>query len=182
MRIAVLGCSGSGKSTLARRLGERFALPVVELDALNWGPDWFDRSKRDPQDFALRVDAAIAADRWVTDGNYSAVRGRIFRRATQIIWLDYDRAVIMPRVIRRSFIRALSKDELWPGTGNREEFRRWIDKDHPIRWAWRTHKARRAGYTEMFADPRLAGLAVHRLRHPRDVAPLIDQLVRDHRV
>jgi adenylate kinase family enzyme len=179
MRIAVMGCSGSGKSTLARRLGERLNLPVVELDALNWGPDWFDRSKRDPDDFVRRVDDAIAGEAWVTDGNYSAVRPRILDRATRVVWLDYDRGVIMPRVLKRSFLRALSKDELWPGTGNREEFRRWLDKDHPIRWAWDTHKARRAGYALMFADPRLARISVHRLRQPHEAGALVEAWSRE---
>jgi len=39
-RIAVTGTSGSGKSTVARILGARLGLPVVELDALFWGPAW----------------------------------------------------------------------------------------------------------------------------------------------
>ena len=40
MRIAIIGYSGAGKSTLARALGERYACPVLHLDALHFLPGW----------------------------------------------------------------------------------------------------------------------------------------------
>jgi hypothetical protein len=82
----------------------------------------------------------------------------------------------MSRVLLRSFSRAWSGRELWPGTGNRESWRRWLDKDHPIRWAWDTFATRRARYEALFDDPSLARLVRHRLRHPREAEPLIDHL------
>ena len=72
----------------------------------------------------------------------------------------------MGRVLRRSLLRAWSGRELWPGTGNREDFRRWLRKDHPIRWTWDTHlsaNAKREGY---WADPALAGARKHRFKTP----------------
>lgn len=176
MRVAVIGSSGSGKSTFGRKLAAAIGAPYAELDAINWQPGWVDLSKTDPDEFVRRVAAFVTAEAWVTDGNYIAVRPTILRRATHVVWLDYERSVIMPRVIRRSFLRALSKQELWPGTGNREEFRRWLGKDHPIRWAWDTFERRRAGYEALFADPRLRRLSLHRLRHPREAGPLIARL------
>lgn len=62
----------------------------------------------------------------------------------------------MWRVITRSFRRAWTQQELWPGTGNRETFAQWRDPDHPVLWAWRTFHTRRARYEEAFANPRLA--------------------------
>jgi adenylate kinase family enzyme len=179
MRVAVMGSSGSGKSTFARKLAAALDAPHTELDALNWRPGWVDLSKTDPAEFVRLVEARAAADRWVMDGNYTAVRPAILRRATHLVWLDYERSVIMPRVIRRSFVRAVMKDELWPGTGNREEFRKWLKKDHPIRWAWDTFDRRRAGYEQMFADPRVQRLSLHRLRHPREADPLIATLAAE---
>lgn len=176
MRIAVVGSSGSGKTTLARRLEAELALPRIELDAINWQADWRDLNTDDPDEFIRQVEARIAADRWVCDGNYSKVRLRVWARATHLIWLDYDRGVIMPRVIRRSFARAITGQELWPGTGNRETFGRWLSKDHPIRWAWDTWARRRAQYEAMLAEPGLAHLKQHRVRHPRDLTAAVAAL------
>jgi adenylate kinase family enzyme len=166
MRIAIIGTSGAGKSTLARRLGAAIDAPVIELDAINWQADWVDLNSHAPDEFIRRVEAAVAAERWVSDGNYSLVRPLIMARATHLIWLDYSRAVVMSRVLRRSFARAWTGRELWPGTGNREAWRRWLDKDHPIRWAWDTFDSRRARYAAMFDDPALAGVTRYRLRRP----------------
>lgn len=168
-RIAIIGNSGSGKSTLARALSQHLGVRHIELDALNWGPDWTALSIEDPDAWAKTVGDAISGDRWITDGNYS--RGalpQILPRATDIVWLDYDRWVIMSRVLRRSLDRALTRQELWPGTGNREDFRRWLQKDHPIRWTWDTHRDGNARRAALFASPELTDVRKHRMRTPGD--------------
>jgi hypothetical protein len=48
----------------------------------------------------------------VTDGNYGGVRAMLWSRATHLVWLDYERPVIMFRVIRRSVWRAIDRREL----------------------------------------------------------------------
>jgi adenylate kinase family enzyme len=172
MRVAIFGTSGAGKTTLSRVLGARLGVPVVELDALNWRAGWRDRVTHEPEAFLADIAAALAAEAWVTDGNYSLGRSLILGRATDIVWLDYSRWVIMSRVIRRSVLRSLSGQELWPGTGNREDWRRWIQRDHPIRWAWDTYRDRHARYEALFADPGLAHLRRHRLRRPAEAEAL----------
>ena len=179
MRVVIVGPSGSGKSTLARRLSAAIDAPHVELDVLNWGPAWLNRSVADPGEFTRRIEAAIIGDQWITDGNYRAALALVLPRATDLIWLDYPRRVVMPRVIHRSFVRALDRRELWPGTGNREAFRRWRDKEHPIRWAWDTFARRRAQYEMLFADARLAGVRKNRLRHPREARTLEARLAAE---
>ena len=65
-------------------------------------------------------------------GNYTKVRAALWPRATAFVWMDLERGTVMRQVIWRSFHRALTKTELWPGTGNTEMFRRWLEKEHPI--------------------------------------------------
>jgi len=112
---------------------------------------------------------AIAGDAWVTDGNYSkGALPQILPRATDVVWLDYSRPVIMARVLRRSLMRAFDGQELWPGTGNREDFRRWLDKEHPIRWTWDTYRSGNEKRDVMFAGPELAHARKHRLMAPSE--------------
>jgi hypothetical protein len=37
----------------------------------------------------------VAGNASVLDGNYGIVRDLVWRRATHLIWLDYDRPIIM---------------------------------------------------------------------------------------
>ena len=129
-RLVVVGTSGSGKTTMATRLARVLAV------------------------------AATTGDGWVVDGNYSAVRDVVWPRATAIIWLDYDRGVVMRRVLWRSVERAVTRRPLW--NDNRERASEWLAPDHPIRWAWRTHADRRVRF-EALLDPRWV-----RLRSPAE--------------
>lgn len=176
MRISIVGTSGSGKSTLGARLGQILGVPFIELDAINWQPGWTDLNTHRKDEFNARVADKIAADGWIMDGNYGAVREAILARATDVIWLDYERPVIMRRVIARSFKRAWDQTELWAGTGNTETFARWLDKEHPIRWAWDTWAMRRARYEALFAEPRFAHLNLHRLKAPREADALVARI------
>ena len=179
-RIAIIGSSGSGKSTLARRLGLRLGVSVVELDALNWDPGWRDLSKEDPELFRRRIEAATAGERWVADGNYSRIaREPILARATDLIWLDYPRPLIMRQVIVRSFLRAISGKELWPGTGNREMFSRWLDKDHPIRWAWDTYRPASKARDALFQGLADGPIRLHRPRTHRQTDALVERLAAE---
>jgi len=176
VRIVVFGTSGSGKTTMARRLAAALSLPMVELDRINWQPGWRGLNTDDPAEFARRVAAATAGDAWVCDGNYSGVRTYLWTRGTHLVWLDYPRRVIMFRVIRRSVVRAFDRRELWPGTGNRENWRHWFRASHPIHYAWSTWARRRSEAEARLADPRYANLTVLRLRHPRQATGLVEQL------
>lgn len=178
MRISIVGTSGSGKTTLAIALSKALGIPRIELDGVNWQADWRDLNTHDPAEFVRRTEVEVAAEAWVCDGNYSTVQPVVWRRATHVVWLDYGRSVVMARVIRRSVVRAVSGRELWAGTGNREDWRRWLDREHPIRWAWDTHAKNRAKYAARLAAPEAAHLTVIRLRHPQEAAALPDKLRR----
>lgn len=170
----MIGTSGAGKTTLARSLAVRFQVPHIELDAINWQPGWHGLDKHDPCEFARRVKEAIEVGSWVADGNYGVVRDLIWRRATHLVWLDYGRRVIMARVIRRSVLRAMLRTDLW--AGNRERWRRFLQPSHPIRWAWRTWKRRRAETEERLSRPEYANLVVMRLRRPAEARSAVERL------
>ena len=86
-RIVVIGRTGSGKTTLARELAAALDVHHVELDSLFFGPDFSTVSLPVLQE---RTSAAVAGDRWVIDGNKSAVRDLVWPRADTLIWLDYS--------------------------------------------------------------------------------------------
>jgi adenylate kinase family enzyme len=176
VRIAVVGTTGSGKTTLAKALAAQLALPYIELDALNWQAGWRDLSRTDPEEFIRRVAVAIAADCWVLDGGYGLVRDLVWRRATHLVWLDYERPVVMRRVIRRSLARAALRTEMW--AGNRERWLHMLRPSHPIRWAWTTWARRRGEYEERIGRSDFADLVVLRLRRPREAKKLLCQLMR----
>jgi adenylate kinase family enzyme len=179
MRLVIVGTSGSGKTTLAKAVSAATGVSRVELDAVNWQAGWRDIATHDPDEFVRRVAEAAAGEAWVVDGNYTKARAVLWPRATAFIWIDYERPVVMRRVIWRSFNRAVSGEELWPGTGNKEDFRRWLDKEHPIRWAWDHWAPNRARYGETFAGGTYRGRPVHRLARPRDAERLIERLKRE---
>ncbi len=177
MRVMVAGTSGAGKTTFAAQVAQGMGCAHIELDAINWQANWHGLHDHDPEEFKRRTAEAVAADAWVCDGNYGLVRSIVLARATHVVWLDYERGVIMRRVIWRSLVRAITRKELFGG--NRENARRLFAKDHPIRWAWDTFHRRRHGYEALFAGPECAHLRVYRLRHPRDANGALARLADD---
>jgi adenylate kinase family enzyme len=174
MRIAVVGTTGSGKTTLAKALAVQLTLPYIELDALNWQAEWRDLSRTDPEDFIRRVTVAVAPEAWVLDGAYGLVRDLVWRRATHLIWLDYERRVIMYRVICRSLVRATLRTEMW--AGNRERWSHMLRPSHPIRWAWGTWRRRRRDFEERLQRDEYGHLVVLRLRRPCEAEELLRKL------
>jgi len=175
-RILIAGVAGSGKTTLAGRISALAGIPHTEIDGLFHGPAWTPREA-----FLTDVDAFTSADRWVTEWQYRTVRPLLCERADTMVWLDFSRFVTVTRVVRRTWHRARTQEEMW--NGNREPgmlyaiFRR----DGIIRWSVSTHRRYARAVPEAQTDfPRLT---IVRLRRPRDVeswfaGPLADA-VRD---
>ena len=157
MRISVVGTTGSGKTTFAKALAAQLGLPLIEMDALNWQAGWRDLSRADPEEFIRRVTVAIAPEAWALDGAYGLVRDLVWRRATHLIWLDYERRVIMYRVICRSLVTAALRTEMW--AGNRERWSHMLRPSHPIRWAWGTWRRRRRDFEERLQRDEYAALS-----------------------
>ena len=137
VRLLFLGTSGSGKSTVARAAAAKLALSHIELDAIRHRENW---QELPDEQFRAEVASVAKADAWVVDGNYAIVRDLLIERATQVVWLNPPKPVVMAQVVWRSFSRAALRRPLW--NGNREQFRTWLQADHPIRWAWNTYESR----------------------------------------
>jgi adenylate kinase family enzyme len=103
-RIMVCGTSNTGKSTLAAAIGRKLDLAVVHLDRFRHLPntDW---QERPDEEFRLLHDEAIKADRWVIDGNYSALTPQRLKRATGIILLNDNRWANFARYLRRTLLQ-----------------------------------------------------------------------------
>ena len=164
-RILVLGRTGSGKTTLARELAAAIDVPHVELDALYFGPGF---STVPLPVLRERTTAAIAGERWVTDGNKSAVRDLVWPRADTVVWLDYPVAVSLWRLGKRALWRTSVLKTDAAQTGSRSGLpRQMLSAAKGVLTALRSHRGQRRSYPKMFAEPQNRHLAVVRLRSPR---------------
>ena len=164
-RIIVVGVTGSGKTTLARQLSERFGVPHVELDALNWEANWVQA----PTDvFRERTAEATAGNGWVIDGNYRKTHDITWSRATMVVWLDYPFPLILWRLGLRILRRALTQEKLWKG--NQESLRTHLfKKESLILWAFQSYKRRQREFGEAMRKWESEEMQTLRFSRPREV-------------
>lgn len=109
-RILLWG--GGGKTTLSRAIGEKLDLPVVELDAIQWLPNWVER---DPDQFRQLTLETVAGhtDGWVVDGNYGGtIGGAVLEQADTLVWLQLPFHTIFWRTFKRSVQRAYDRQRI----------------------------------------------------------------------
>lgn len=148
MRFLVVGTSGAGKSTFAEALGQAAHCPHVELDGFYWGPGW---EAVPHEQFEHAVVSATAGERWVADGNYSAVRDVLWPRATHVVWLNYSRWTVFSRLLWRTVSRCLTREKL--SHGNRESLRMsFFSRDSVLLWSYRTFETNRRKYASLRDD------------------------------
>ncbi len=103
-RICVYG--HGGKTTLSAALGDHTGLPVIELDAISWLPNWVERDKNELQEIVLkRIESC--PDGWIVDGNYSQLRQHLLPRSDTVIWLHLPRMIMALRIVKRTFLNAI---------------------------------------------------------------------------
>ena len=171
-RVHVIGMSSSGKTTLARRLAKAAGAELVDLDALNWLPNWVGLNDTNKEELERRFRAATTGERWVSAGSYRATAQRAFwPRLETIVWLDLPVALCVWRMLRRSWRHWRSGELLW-GV-NRERFwphlMVWRQADSLLWWIVTQHQRRRRECFQAMADPRWSHIRFVRLASRADV-------------
>ena len=175
-RFNVIGTSSSGKSTFSRRLAELLSLPYVELDQVYWKPNW---ENIDDEELFERVSEVTDGDGWVVDGNYSKTNHIKWSKAECVIWLDHSFAVNVYRAVTRAISRAVTQQELWPGTGNRESFRlSFLSKDSVLLWTLRKYYRNKKRYSLAMRESQYEHLEFVRLRSQKEVDEFLNALGR----
>ncbi|QLK63511.1 adenylate kinase (plasmid) [Enterobacteriaceae bacterium Kacie_13] len=175
MKINVIGTSGSGKSTVARGISEKLNIPYIQLDALFWRADW--QGTPDEIFFAKIEESLSDKTGWVIDGNYKRTQSIKWRDVDMIVWVDYAFARTLYQAVRRAATRALGQEEIWPGTGNRETFRKsFFSRDSIILWTLKTYQKNRRQYQALLTDARWQHVRFVRLRSPKETRLFLNNL------
>src|SRR5262245_2638465 len=120
--ISIRGPTGSGKSTLGYTLRQRLGLPVVELDAIYWLPNW---QVKPLGQFRIDVKAALDAcpQGWICVGNYRYVQDLVLPHTDTVLWLRLPFRVSFWRLFKRTVVRAWTRQPLWENNPNQESWR-----------------------------------------------------------
>lgn len=97
-RISIIGGSGSGKSTLAKSLGNKFKLPVIHIDGMNYDENWKQKDKVQRDELLLDK---IQGEKWVMDGTYTSTLNERLMASDLIVFLDYSTVSLLYGVISR---------------------------------------------------------------------------------
>lgn len=150
MRIAVIGYSGSGKSTLADILGERYKLPVLHLDSVQFLSGWRERELSEKE----RIVAEFMRENsgWVIDGNYrSVLYDERTEQADMIVELLFNRFVCLSRVWKRyRKYKGKTRPDMGEGCPEKldREFIKWVLKDGRTKEKRQHYMAVRERYPE----------------------------------
>jgi adenylate kinase family enzyme len=170
-RVHVVGTSGSGKTTIAKAIAEKLGIRHIELDSINWQPNWTELPK---DEFRERVVKEIEQGDWTIDGNYRVVRDVIWDKVDTIVWLDLPFWPVFLRIVWRTVKRIVTREKLW--NNNVEGLDALVGKYGMPMWVVQTHKKRRAEYPELLADPKLSHIDIKRFKSLREVNEWIDSL------
>jgi adenylate kinase family enzyme len=181
-RIQLVGNTNSGKSTLGARLARALAAPFVDLDALNFLPNWVALDQTDPEAFALRVSEATVGPAWVVAGSYTRFSQKlIWPRLESVIWLDLPLPQLVGRVVLRSWRRWRSAELLW-GT-NRERFwprfALWRGGYSLLWWVLSQHARKRRQLAGCMADPKWRHVRFVRLTSSAEIEAFAVRVERD---
>ena len=171
-RINIIGTTGSGKTTFAVALAEKLGYPCVQMDQLFWKPNWQEPSDKE---FFPKLTKALAGEHWVLDGNYSRANTIKWERADTVIWLDLGYLRTLLRLLRRTVWRAYTRQELWPGTGNKESFSKsFMSGDSILAWFFRSYRKNKSRYSDLMQSSDYEHIEMIRLQSPNEMQIFLD--------
>ena len=176
MRINVIGTSGSGKTTFGRELASVLQIPFIELDAIFWGPDW---SEPDDSELFPKLSAALAGDNWVLDGNYSRTTKIKWARVDRVIWLDFSFPRTVAQAIKRAISRIITQEELWPGTGNRENLQKLFSRDSIVLWTIQKYSKNKNKIQGYISSGQYRSIIFQRIKSPKQAKIFLQSVARD---
>ena len=176
MKINIIGTSGSGKTTFARKLAESLSLPFLEMDAVFWGPDW-----TFPEDKELysKLTSALEGENWVLDGNYTRTIPIKWDNIDIVIWLDFSFLRTLFQAVTRAFTRILTREEFWPGTGNRETLGKLFSRDSIVLWTLKTYRRNRKKFAGYMEADEFKEIHFIRLKSPRQAKIFLQKASRN---
>ena len=91
------------------------------------------------EEFFSKLEEVVSTDRWILDGNYTRTIPIKWKRVQMVVYLDLPFHVVLYRIIKRSLLRGIRKEELWHG--NRETvWKHLFTSDSMILWTIRNFK------------------------------------------
>ena len=75
----------------------------------------------------------------------------------------------MYQAVKRAIKRVITREELWPDTGNRESLKSLFSKDSIVLWAIKTHRKVRKKYEALIESDDYSNIQFIRLRSPKEV-------------
>lgn len=175
-KINIIGTSGSGKSTFSAQLADTLGIESIEMDAIFWGPNWHWPTD---DEFFAKLQTALKPEQWVLDGNYTRTIPIKWHSVDTVIWIDFS----LSRTVYQAFTRAVKRirhgRELWPGTGNKETFKKtFLSRESIIFWTLTNFKKNRRRYAQMMSAPEYSHIRFIRLRSPRACREFLQQLAQ----
>lgn len=171
-KINIIGTCGSGKSTFGKKLAAKINAPYIELDLLFWKPNW---TWTEDEEFFEKIKKELSVDTWVLDGNYTRSQPIKWESVDTVIWIDLPFLLNFYQVLKRVFIRAFSKKELWPGTGNVETLgKAFFTRDSILWWMLKTYKKNKVKYEKVFQDEQYSHINFIRLSSRREIQNFLE--------
>ena len=128
MKIAIIGYSGSGKSTLCRFLGEKYEIPMLHFDTVQFLPNWKVREACEKEKIVREF--LDANENWCIEGNYSKIFfDERMEKADFIVVMLFNRFNSLWRVWKRfRMYKGRSRPDMTVGCDEKLDFEfiRWV--------------------------------------------------------